>query len=46
MIKMDALRKMYKASGFKNIQPCIQSGNVIFQFKKTKIAELEKNYCQ
>ena len=42
MIKMDALRKMYDDMGFKNVQTYIQSGNVVFQSKKTLAAILEK----
>ncbi len=42
MIKMDALRQMYAELNFKNIQTYIQSGNVIFQGKKSKTQDLEK----
>lgn len=42
MIKMDALRKMYEDLGYKNIQTYIQSGNVIFQCKKSKQNDLAK----
>ncbi|MCX6151140.1 MAG: DUF1697 domain-containing protein [Ignavibacteriales bacterium] len=41
MIKMDALRKIYENINFKNIQTYIQSGNVIFQYKKAVNFELE-----
>ncbi|HWY34576.1 MAG TPA: DUF1697 domain-containing protein [Nitrosopumilaceae archaeon] len=43
IIKMEELRKMYVGLGFKNVQTYIQSGNVIFQYKKTKLQDLEKN---
>ncbi len=42
MIKMDALKQMYSELGFKNIQTYIQSGNVVFQFKKSEAGKLEK----
>ena len=42
MIKMGDLQKLYESLGFKNIHTYIQSGNVVFQFKKSKTAELEK----
>jgi uncharacterized protein (DUF1697 family) len=41
MIKMDALKKMYSDLGFVNIYTYIQSGNVVFQFKKSSSAKLE-----
>jgi uncharacterized protein (DUF1697 family) len=34
-IKMDALRKLFNDLGFINVQTYIQSGNVIYQSKKT-----------
>ena len=43
IIKMDALRKMFADSGFKNVQTYIQSGNVIFETKKVTTSVLEKN---
>ncbi len=46
MIKMDALRKMYEGMGFKNVQTYIQSGNVIFQSKKTLAANLENKIAK
>lgn len=42
IIKMDALKKSYSALGFKNIITYIQSGNVVFQFKKSGHLEIEK----
>jgi len=41
MIKMDALKKMYSDLGFVNIHTYIQSGNVMFQAKKSESAKLE-----
>jgi uncharacterized protein (DUF1697 family) len=46
MIKMDALRKLYETLGFKNVRTYIQSGNVIFESKPAKHAELEKKIAQ
>lgn len=46
MIKMDALKQMYAALGFNDIQTYIQSGNVIFRDKKTKAQELEKKIAK
>jgi len=46
IIKMDALRKMYADLNFKNVKTYIQSGNVIFQDKKTKHEELEKKIAE
>ena len=46
VIKMDALKKSYADLGFTNIHTYIQSGNVIFQFKKSeplKIGNMIKN---
>ena len=42
MIKMDALREIYEGLNFKNVTTYIQSGNVIFQFKKSENSDLEK----
>ena len=41
-IKMDALRTAFEALGFSAVHTYIQSGNIIFQHKTTKTAELEK----
>ncbi len=41
LIKMDALKKSYADLGFTNILTYIQSGNVIFQFKKTEHLKIE-----
>ena len=46
IIKMDALRKLYEDLNFKNTQTYIQSGNVIFQYKKMKHEDLEKNIAK
>lgn len=45
-IKMDALQKMYADLNFKNIQTYIQSGNIIFQNKKTTHKDLEKKIAK
>ena len=37
IIKMDALRKMYENLGFKSVKTYVQSGNVIFKSKGSKI---------
>ncbi|MES2567724.1 MAG: DUF1697 domain-containing protein [Bacteroidota bacterium] len=42
IIKMEALRALCESLGFKNTKTYIQSGNIIFQCKKTIPAELEK----
>jgi uncharacterized protein (DUF1697 family) len=42
IIKMAALKEMYEELGFEGVRNYIQSGNVIFQYKKTKPAILEK----
>ncbi|HVM86902.1 MAG TPA: DUF1697 domain-containing protein [Puia sp.] len=42
VIKMDLLKKIFKDAGFKNVQTYIQSGNVIFQSKKSAIEDLQK----
>ena len=42
IIKMDALKKMYTGLGYKSVQNYIQSGNVIFQTKRSKTEKLEK----
>jgi uncharacterized protein (DUF1697 family) len=41
VIKMEALRTMCEDLGFKNTKTYIQSGNIIFQFRKMKLPELE-----
>jgi uncharacterized protein (DUF1697 family) len=41
IIKMDALCKMMEDLNFKNVKTYIQSGNIIFNGNKTKIADLE-----
>jgi uncharacterized protein (DUF1697 family) len=46
MIKMEALRKMFTDLNFKNVQTYIQSGNVVFQDKKTKSETLEKKIAK
>jgi len=42
MIKMDVLKEIYKSLHFMNIQTYLQSGNVVFQFKKSENNDLEK----
>lgn len=42
MIKMELLTEMYKGLYFENIQTYIQSGNVVFQFKKSENKDLEE----
>lgn len=42
IIKMDALRKMYKKLNFEYIQTYVQSGNVIFSVKENDAKVLEK----
>lgn len=42
MIKMPELIKMYESLNFKKVKTYIQSGNVIFQEKKTNCPDLEK----
>jgi uncharacterized protein (DUF1697 family) len=42
MIKMEALRRMYERLGFTEVKSYIQSGNLIFRFKKTTHRYLEK----
>ncbi len=46
MIKMDALRHLFADLGFQNIQTYIQSGNIIFQNKKTDQQKLEKKIAK
>jgi len=46
MIKMDALRAMFETLGFKNVKTYIQSGNVVFQTKKTSPQALEKKIAK
>ena len=36
LIKMDTLRQLYADLGFENVKTYIQSGNVVFQFKKAE----------
>lgn len=46
MIKMDALRHLYADLGFTNVQTYIQSGNVVFQNKETRLQDLEKKIAK
>jgi uncharacterized protein (DUF1697 family) len=46
MIKMDALRQLFADLGFQNIQTYIQSGNIVFQDKKTDQRKLEKKIAK
>jgi len=41
IIRMDILRELYDGLNFLNIKSYIQSGNVIFQFRKSENTELE-----
>lgn len=41
-IPMKELKAMYESLGFKNVQTYIQSGNVLFQYKKTKTDKLSQ----
>jgi uncharacterized protein (DUF1697 family) len=45
-IKMDALRAMFEDLKFTNVKTYIQSGNVIFQYKKTDCKSLENIISQ
>ena len=42
LIKMDALRKMYKKLGFHNATTYLQSGNVIFRSNDSELHEMER----
>ncbi|HMJ07890.1 MAG TPA: DUF1697 domain-containing protein [Pyrinomonadaceae bacterium] len=42
MIKMEALREVFSAIGFKNVRSYINSGNIAFETKKTSDAKLTK----
>ena len=46
MIKMDALRKMYETLDFTNVKTYIQSGNVIFVYKKANCEDLENKIAE
>jgi len=49
IIKMDQLKKLITGLGFENVQTYIQSGNIIYQTKKTdslKLSESIKNAIQ
>jgi uncharacterized protein (DUF1697 family) len=49
ILKMDQLKKMIEGLGFKNVLTYIQSGNIIYQTKKTdalKLSELIKKGIQ
>lgn len=46
MIKMDTLLQLFADLGFQNIQTYIQSGNVVFQVKKTDQQKLEKKIAK
>jgi uncharacterized protein (DUF1697 family) len=43
IIKMVALRDCFEEAGYANVTTYIQSGNVIFTYKKTALAQLELN---
>lgn len=42
IIKMDALQQLLVSINFQNIHTYIQSGNIIFQYKKTATKQLEQ----
>ena len=42
LIKMDVLRAMFESMSFKSVKTYIQSGNVVFQTKKTNPKDLAK----
>jgi uncharacterized protein (DUF1697 family) len=42
IIKMEALRLILETSNFKNIKTYIQSGNIIFETKRTSLNKLEE----
>jgi uncharacterized protein (DUF1697 family) len=42
-IKMEELRSLYAALGFRNVQTYIQSGNVVFQSQNPDAVELSRN---
>ncbi|HSZ25946.1 MAG TPA: DUF1697 domain-containing protein [Cytophagaceae bacterium] len=46
LIKMDALRSLCKELGFRNAKTYIQSGNIVFQYKKISCDSLEKKIEQ
>ena len=46
MIKMDALRKMYETLDFTGVKTYIQSGNVIFVYKKANCEDLENKIAE
>lgn len=46
MIKMDALRKMYETLDFTDVKTYIQSGNVIFTYKKANYEDLENKIAE
>lgn len=46
MIKMQALKELFTDLGFQNIQTYVQSGNIVFQHKKTDQQKLEKKIAK
>lgn len=46
VVKMDALRKLFADLGFQNIQTYIQSGNIVFQDKRTEPQKLENKIAK
>jgi uncharacterized protein (DUF1697 family) len=46
MIKMQTLKELFTDLGFENIQTYIQSGNIVFQHKKTDPQKLEKKIAK
>ena len=43
IIKMQELKYLYEELNFVNVQTYIQSGNVVFQCKETRVNEIENN---
>ena len=46
MIKMDELRASFEALKFRNVETCVQSGNVVFEAAKGSVATLSKSIEQ
>jgi uncharacterized protein (DUF1697 family) len=42
MIMMETLRNIYENLGFINVQTYIQSGNIVFRYKKISLSNLQK----
>ncbi len=46
LIKMDALRKLYKTLGFLDVRTYVQSGNVVFQGEDFELHSLEQKIAR